>query len=168
MSREGVTECVFVHGFLTVNGEKMSKTRGTFVNARTYLDHLDPQYLRYYYAAKLNGQPDDLDMNLEDFVNRVNADLVNKIANLVSRAVPFVHKNFDSRISAIPEAVQPMIDDIRARLPHIRGHYEKLEFNRAVQEIVSIAESPTNIFRTPRPGTWSKPIPVRPRKSALL
>jgi methionyl-tRNA synthetase len=138
---------VIVHGFLTVNGEKMSKTRGTFVNARTYLNHLDPQYLRYYYGAKLNGQPDDLDMNLEDFVNRVNADLINKIANLVSRAVPFVHRNFDGRIGALPDAVQPIISDIQARVPPIREHYEKLEFNRAVQEIVAIAEIANKYFQ---------------------
>jgi methionyl-tRNA synthetase len=142
---------VIVHGFLTVNGEKMSKTRGTFVNARTYLNHLDPQYLRYYYGAKLNGQPDDLDMNLEDFVNRVNADLINKIANLVSRAVPFVHRNFDGRISALPDAVQPLISDIRDRVPDIREHYEKLEFNRAVQEIVAIAEIANKYFQDAAP-----------------
>jgi methionyl-tRNA synthetase len=142
---------VIVHGFLTVNGEKMSKTRGTFVNARTYLNHLDPQYLRYYYGAKINGQPDDLDMNLDDFVNRVNADLINKIANLVSRAVPFVHRNFDGRISGLPDAVQPMISDIRARVPHIREHYEKLEFNRAMQEIVAIAEIANKYFQDAAP-----------------
>ncbi len=142
---------VFVHGFLTVNGEKMSKTRGTFVNARTYLNHLDPQYLRYYYAAKINGQPDDLDMNLEDFVNRVNADLINKIANLVSRAVPFVHRNFDGHISTLPDAVQPIIRDIQARIPQIREYYEQLAFNRAVQEIVAIAEIANKYFQDAAP-----------------
>ncbi len=131
---------VLVHGFLTVNGEKMSKTRGTFVNARTYLDHLDPQYLRYYYGAKLNGQPDDLDLNLEDFVNRVNADLVNNIANLVSRVVPFINRQFESQIGQLSADVQPLIADIQSRIPTIRGHYERVEFNRAVQEIVAISD----------------------------
>jgi methionyl-tRNA synthetase len=131
---------VLVHGFLTVNGEKMSKTRGTFVNARTYLDHLDPQYLRYYYAAKLNGRPDDLDLNLDDFATRVDAELVNKIANLVSRVVPFVTRQFAGRLGRLDAAVQPLIDDIRARLPRIQEYYERLEFNRAVQEIVAIAD----------------------------
>ncbi|HET9415187.1 MAG TPA: methionine--tRNA ligase, partial [Pseudolabrys sp.] len=131
---------VLVHGFLTVNGEKMSKSRGTFVNARTYLDHLDPQYLRYYYAAKLNGSQDDLDLSLEDFVNRVNADLVNNIANLVSRVVPFVNRQFEGRIGCLADEVQPLIDDIRSRIPRIREHYERLEFNRAMQEIVAISD----------------------------
>ncbi|HEY7709562.1 MAG TPA: methionine--tRNA ligase, partial [Candidatus Entotheonella sp.] len=131
---------VLVHGFLTVNGEKMSKSRGTFVSARTYLDHLDPQYLRYYYAAKLNGSQDDLDLSLEDFVNRVNADLVNNIANLVSRVVPFVNRQFEGRIGCLADEVQPLIDDIRSRIPRIREHYERLEFNRAMQEIVAISD----------------------------
>jgi methionyl-tRNA synthetase len=131
---------VLVHGFLTVNGEKMSKTRGTFVNARTYLDHLDPQYLRYYYAAKLNGSQDDLDLSLEDFINRVNADLVNNIANLVSRVVPFVNRQFEGRIGHLSAEVQPLIDAIRSRIPRIREHYERMEFNRAVQEIVAISD----------------------------
>jgi methionyl-tRNA synthetase len=131
---------VLVHGFLTVNGEKMSKSRGTFVNARTYLDHLDPQYLRYYYAAKLNGSQDDLDLSLEDFVNRVNADLVNNIANLVSRVVPFVNRQFEGRIGHLSAEVQPLIDDIRSRIPRIHEHYERMEFNRAMQEIVAISD----------------------------
>ena len=131
---------VLVHGFLTVNGEKMSKTRGTFVNARTYLDHLDPQYLRYYYAAKLNGSQDDLDLSLEDFIHRVNADLVNNIANLVSRVVPFVNRQFEGHIGHLSAEVQPLIDDIRSRIPRIREHYEHMEFNRAVQEVVAISD----------------------------
>jgi methionyl-tRNA synthetase len=142
---------ILVHGFLTVNGEKMSKTRGTFINARTYLEHLDPQYLRYYYAAKLNGQPDDLDLNFEDFVNRVNAELVNKIANLVSRAVPFVTRQFAGRLGQLTPQVQPLIDDIRARVPRIRESYQRLEFNRAVQEIVAIAELANKYFQDAAP-----------------
>lgn len=142
---------VLVHGFLTVNGEKMSKTRGTFVNARTYLEHLDPQYLRYYYAAKLNGQPEDLDLNLEDFVNRVNAELVNKITNLVSRVVPFVTRQFAGRVGQLAPEVQPLIDDIRERLPRIREAYERLETSRAVQEIVAIAETANKYFQDAAP-----------------
>ncbi len=142
---------VLVHGFLTVNGEKMSKTRGTFVTARTYLAHLDPQYLRYYYAAKLNGQADDLDFNLEDFVNRVNAELINKIANLVSRAVPFVTRQFDSRIGQLSPQAQPLVEDIRSRLPRIREHYGRMEFNRVVQEIVAIADIANKYFQDAAP-----------------
>ncbi|MCF9378542.1 class I tRNA ligase family protein, partial [Vibrio parahaemolyticus] len=81
---------VFVHGYVTVNGAKMSKSKGTFVKASTYLNHLDPECLRYYYAAKLNNRIDDLDLNLEDFTQRVNADVVNKIVNLASRNAGFI------------------------------------------------------------------------------
>jgi methionyl-tRNA synthetase len=142
---------VLVHGFLTVNGERMSKSRGTFINGRTYLDHLDPQYLRYYYAAKLNGRPEDLDLNLEDFVNRVNAELINKIANLVSRVVPFVTRQFAGRIGQLAPEVQPFIDDIRSRIPRIYEAYECLESNRAVQEIVAIAEIANKYFQDAAP-----------------
>ena len=151
---------VLVHGFLTVNGERMSKTRGTFINARTYLEHLDPQYLRYYYAAKLNGQPEDLDLNLEDFANRVNAELINKIANLVSRVVPFVTRQFAGRISQLPPDVQPLIDDICRRIPRILECYERLEFNRAVQDIVAIAEIANKHFQDAVPWDVVKQDPA--------
>jgi methionyl-tRNA synthetase len=142
---------VLVHGFLTVNGEKMSKTRGTFITGRTYLDHLDPQYLRYYYAAKLNGQNEDLDLNMEDFSNRVNAELVNKIANLVSRVVPFVTRQFQGRLGTLAADVQPLIADIRSHIPRIREAYERLETSRAVQEIVAIAEIANKYFQDAAP-----------------
>jgi methionyl-tRNA synthetase len=129
----------------------MSKTRGTFINARTYLEHLDPQYLRYYYAAKLNGQPEDLDLNLEDFINRVNAELINKIANLVSRVVPFVTRQCAGRLGRLSADVQPLIDDIRSRLPRIRECYERLEFSRAVQDIVAIADIANKYFQDAAP-----------------
>ena len=93
---------VFAHGFLTVDGTKMSKSRGTFVNARTYLDHLNPEYLRYYLAAKLSSGIDDLDLNLEDFALRVNADLVGKVVNIASRCAGFIHKGFDGMLAENP------------------------------------------------------------------
>jgi methionyl-tRNA synthetase len=142
---------VLVHGFLNVNGEKMSKTRGTFITAQTYLEHLDPQYLRYYYAAKLNGQNEDLDLNPEDFVNRVNAELINKIANLVSRVVPFVTRQFDGRLGHLSPEVQPLIADIRQRIPRIREAYERLETSRAVQDIVAIADIANKYFQDAAP-----------------
>ncbi len=91
---------IYAHGFLTVNGLKMSKSRGTFIEARTYLAHLDPEYLRYYFAAKLNGRVDDLDLNLDDFFNRVNADLVGKVVNIASRCAGFINKRFDNQLAA--------------------------------------------------------------------
>ncbi|NMV28471.1 class I tRNA ligase family protein, partial [Vibrio parahaemolyticus] len=90
---------VFVHGYVTVNGAKMSKSKGTFVKASTYLEHLDPECLRYYYAAKLNSRIDDLDLNLEDFTQRVNADVVNKIVNLASRNAGFIAKRFEGMLA---------------------------------------------------------------------
>ena len=91
---------IYAHGFLTVNGLKMSKSRGTFIEARTYLAHLDPEYLRYYFAAKLNGRVDDLDLNMDDFFNRVNADLVGKVVNIASRCAGFINKRFDNQLAA--------------------------------------------------------------------
>jgi methionyl-tRNA synthetase len=147
---------VLVHGFLTVNGKKMSKTRGTFITGRTYLEHLDPQYLRYYYAAKLNGQPEDLDLNMEDFVNRVNAELVNKIANLVSRVVPFVTRQFGGCLGQLAPEVQPLIADIRRYIPRIREAYERLETNRVVQDIVAIADMANKYFQDAAPWEVAK------------
>src|SRR5690606_17722890 len=90
---------IFAHGFLTVNGQKMSKSRGTFIKARTYLNHLNPEYLRYYFAAKLGGGIEDLDLNFEDFTARVNADLVGKVVNIASRCAGFMNKHFHSRLA---------------------------------------------------------------------
>lgn len=95
---------VNVHGYLTVNGQKMSKSRGTFIKARTYLDHLNPEYLRYYYASKLGRGVDDLDLNLDDFVQKVNSDLVGKVVNIASRCAGFIHKGNDGvMVEANPE-----------------------------------------------------------------
>jgi methionyl-tRNA synthetase len=138
---------VLVHGFLTINGEKMSKSRGTFINARDYLNHLDPQYLRYYYAAKLSAQPDDLDLSLDDFATRVNAELINKIANLVSRVVPFVNKNFSARLRQLPPGREALIADILNRVPTVRQSYETMEFSRAIQEIVAISDVANKYFQ---------------------
>jgi methionyl-tRNA synthetase len=89
---------IFTHGFLTVNGLKMSKSRGTFIEARDYLKHLNPEHLRYYFAAKLNGRVDDLDLNFDDFMTRVNADLVGKVVNIASRCASFMEKRFDNHL----------------------------------------------------------------------
>jgi len=142
---------VLVHGFLTINGEKMSKSRGTFINARDFLNHLDPQYLRYYYAAKLSGQPDDLDLNLDDFATRVNAELINKIANLVSRVVPFVNRNFSGRLSELPAGYDTLIGEMLDRVPAVRENYEAVDFSRAVQEIVAISDIANKFFQDRAP-----------------
>jgi methionyl-tRNA synthetase len=104
---------IFAHGFLTVNGEKMSKSRGTFITARSYLDHIkNPEYLRYYYAAKLNSTMEDIDLNLEDFVARVNSDLVGKYINIASRTAGFINKRFEGKLN--PSVNNSVIAEIKA------------------------------------------------------
>jgi methionyl-tRNA synthetase len=135
---------VFCHGFLTVNGQKMSKSRGTFIKARTYLDHLNPEYLRYYYTAKLSSGVDDIDLNLEDFMQRVNSDLVGKVVNIASRCAGFITKKFDGQLSAeLPE--QGLYDEIVAAGDEIAEHYEKREYNKAVREIMAQADK-ANVY----------------------
>ncbi|MBN2887138.1 MAG: methionine--tRNA ligase [Chromatiaceae bacterium] len=130
---------VFAHGFLTVDGQKMSKSRGTFIKARTYLDHLDPEYLRYYFAAKLGSGVDDIDLNLDDFQARVNADLVGKVVNIASRCAGFIGKRFDGRLSATLAEPELFADFIAAG-DSIAAAYEKREFSRAVREIMALAD----------------------------
>ena len=130
---------VFVHGFLTVDGAKMSKSRGTFIQASTYLDHLNPEYLRYYYAAKLSDGVVDMDLNLDDFVARVNSDLVGKMVNIASRCAGFISKRFDGQlaeVSAAPELHQQFADAADA----IAQRYEKREFSQAMREIMALAD----------------------------
>jgi len=130
---------VFAHGFLTVNGQKMSKSRGTFIKARTYLDHLNPEYLRYYFAARLNNRVDDLDLNFEDFVNRVNSDLVGKVVNLASRCAGFIVKRFDKTLSA--ELSEPDLYNSFVKAGEkIAGFYENREYHAAMREIMALAD----------------------------
>ena len=135
---------VFCHGFLTVNGQKMSKSRGTFIKARTYLDNLNPEYLRYYYTAKLSSGVDDIDLNLEDFMQRVNSDLVGKVVNIASRCAGFISKKFDNQLSAeLPEIA--LYNDIVAAGEQIADHYENREYNKAVREIMAQADK-ANVY----------------------
>ena len=130
---------VNVHGYVTVNGAKMSKSKGTFIKASTYLKHLDPECLRYYYAAKLNSRIDDLDLNLEDFVSRVNADVVNKLVNLASRNAGFITKRFDGKLAdncSEPE----LYAEFANASASIADAYEAREFSRAIREIMALAD----------------------------
>jgi methionyl-tRNA synthetase len=138
---------VHVHGWLTVNGEKMSKTRGTFVLARTYLDHLAPDYLRYYYAAKLGSAQDDIDLSLEDFVNRVNAELVNKAANLASRSVKFITGKLGGTMGAIPDDAKELVVRAQARLREVPGLYREFESSKALRLAMEVAEQ-ANLYLT--------------------
>ncbi|MFP4278551.1 MAG: methionine--tRNA ligase [Halochromatium sp.] len=130
---------IFAHGFLTVDGQKMSKSRGTFIKARTYLDHLDPEYLRYYFAAKLGAGVDDIDLSLDDFQARVNSDLVGKVVNIASRTAGFISKRFDGRLAAaLPDPA--LFATFVAASPVIAEAYEGREYSRAVREIMTLAD----------------------------
>jgi len=128
-----------VHGYLTVNGSKMSKSRGTFIKARTYLDHLAPEYLRYYYASKLGRGVDDLDLNLEDFIQKVNSDLVGKVVNIASRCAGFIHKGNDG-VMVDGDAAPELTEAFLAAAPGIAEAYEGRDFARAMREIMGLAD----------------------------
>lgn len=130
---------IFAHGFLTINGQKMSKSRGTFIKARTYLDHLNPEYLRYYFAAKLGSGIEDLDLNFEDFMARVNADLVGKIVNIASRCAGFINKRFNNRLSS-RLVKEDLFKEFAAANDRLSQSYEAREFGYAMREIMTLAD----------------------------
>jgi len=130
---------VYAHGFVTVNGAKMSKSKGTFIKGRTYLEHLNPEYLRYYYAAKLTNRIDDLDLNLEDFAQRVNSDLVGKVVNIASRCASFITKRFDGMLSTNIDD-QALADEVMNAGDSIAAHYESRDFGRGMREIMALAD----------------------------
>ena len=145
---------VHAHGFVTVNGLKMSKSRGTFINARTYLDHLNPEYLRYYFAAKLNGSVDDLDINLDDFTQRVNSDLVGKVVNIASRCAGFINKQFEGNLAA--QTSNPLIKDALERKAVITNHYENRDYGKAIREIMAIADKANGYIAENKPWELMK------------
>jgi methionyl-tRNA synthetase len=146
---------VYVHGFLTVNGTKMSKSRGTFIKAGTYLEYLDAEYLRYYFAAKLSASVDDIDLNLEDFVQRVNSDVVGKIVNIASRCAGFLRKGFDNKLTSTC-AEQRLVEDFIARGDAIADLYEQREFNKAMREIVALADRANQYIDEKKPWVLAK------------
>ncbi len=142
---------IFVHGFLTVNGEKMSKSKGTFVNARTYLENLPADALRYYYAAKLNGTTDDMDLNLTDFVQRVNSDLVGKITNIASRGGQMLQKKLGGQLGALDDEGKALLEKCRAASETIAKFYEDRRFNQVVVEICKLADAANEYFDRKEP-----------------
>ena len=146
---------VCVHGFLTVNGKKMSKSRGTFINARSYLDNLNPEYLRYYFAAKLSSGVDDLDLNLDDFIQRVNSDLVGKVINIASRCAKFVSKGNDGMLAA-SIADKALWQRVSAAADSIADYYEQREFGRAIREIMSLADAANEYIAAKAPWQLAK------------
>ncbi len=146
---------VFVHGYLTVNGHKMSKSRGTFINARTYLKHLNPEYLRYYYAAKLGNGIEDLDLNLEDFAQRVNSDVVGKVVNIASRCAGFIKKKFAGKLAATLDD-QDLYQAFINAADTIATHYEQREFSTAIREIMALADQANQYIDAKKPWVLAK------------
>ena len=130
---------IYTHGFLTVNGQKMSKSRGTFIEARTYLKHLRPECLRYYYAAKMNGRVEDLDLNFDDFIQRINADLVGKVVNIASRCAGFINQHFDNTLA--DQLHEPVLYDtlLQSKDAIIKAYLER-DYARAIRQIMELAD----------------------------
>jgi len=141
---------VFAHGFLSVNGQKMSKSRGTFINARTYLENLDPEYLRYYYAYKLTAKIDDIDLNLQDFKKRVNSDLVGKVINIASRSASFVVKKYDKQLS-VNCVEKSLYDEFVEAGSDIAKHYEERNFSHAMRLIMKLADKANQYIDEKKP-----------------
>jgi len=141
---------IFVHGYLTINGQKMSKSRGTFITARHYLQHFDPEYLRYYFAAKLNKNAEDIDLNFNDFFQRINSDLVGKLVNIASRCASFINKKFANKLSKTcysPELIQQFIE----KGDEIAHAYEHREFSRAIRINMELADSANQMINAEKP-----------------
>jgi methionyl-tRNA synthetase len=146
---------VFAHGFLTVDGAKMSKSRGTFIRARTYLDHLEPDYLRYYFAAKLGPGTGDIDLKLEDFILRVNADVVGKVVNIASRCAGFLQRRFENRLATRlprPELYQAFRDAGEA----IATEYENRNYQAAIRHIMALADEANRYIDERKPWHLAK------------
>ncbi|SNV86193.1 methionyl-tRNA synthetase [Haemophilus pittmaniae] len=146
---------VFAHGYVTVDGAKMSKSRGTFIQASTYLNHLDPECLRYYYAAKLNDRIEDLDFNLDDFVQRVNTDIVNKLVNLASRNAGFIAKRFDGKLANTLEDTA-LFNEFTAQAEQIANYYEQREYNKAIREIMALTDKANKYIDEKAPWVLAK------------
>lgn len=146
---------VFAHGYVTVDGAKMSKSRGTFIQASTYLKHLDPECLRYYYAAKLNDRIEDLDFSLDDFVQRVNSDIVNKLVNLASRNAGFIAKRFEGKLAAKLDD-EPLFNEFTAQAETIANFYESREFNKAIRAIMELTDKANKYIDEKAPWVIAK------------
>ncbi len=156
--------CLAIHGFLTVDGQKMSKSRGTFIHGRTFAAHLPPQALRYYYASKLGPGPEDLDLSLEDFVNRINSELVGKLANLLSRTARMIHSKLDGKTSEPDEAAAGMLETLRGAGDEIAESYESRNFSQAVRKICSLADQANKYLEDTQPWQTVKSDPELARR----
>uniref|UniRef100_UPI0025CEAA2F methionine--tRNA ligase subunit beta n=1 Tax=uncultured Actinobacillus sp. TaxID=417616 RepID=UPI0025CEAA2F len=146
---------IFAHGYVTVDGVKMSKSRGTFIQASTYLKHIDPECLRYYYAAKLNERIEDLDLSLTDFIQRVNSDIVNKLVNLASRNAGFIAKRFEGKLATSLDD-QALFAEFIAQSEQIAAHYEAREFNKAIRVIMDLCDKANKYIDDKAPWVIAK------------
>ncbi len=147
---------LFVHGFLTVNGEKMSKSRGTFIQASTYVKHLNPEYLRYYYASKLTDGIEDIDLRIEDFINRTNSNLVGKFANLASRSGPMLTKKLKGQLGRLDDRGTELINQLTAEKEQIIGDYENLKYAAVVRRITALADEANRYVEQNQPWVTIK------------
>ena len=152
---------VYAHGFLTVDGQKMSKSRGTFIKARTYLDNLNPEVLRYYYAAKLGPTIEDIDLNLDDFIARVNSDLVGKLVNIASRCAGFINKRFNGKL-ADTLADEALFAEFANASEVIAQHYEKREYSKAMRLVMALADKANRYIDEHKPWVMAKDESQRP------
>lgn len=146
---------IYTHGFLTINGKKMSKSRGTFIEAKTYLKHLDPQYLRYYFAVKLNGKTEDLDLNFNDFILRINSDLVGKVVNIASRSCGFLHKFFDGRLASKLHD-EKLYKNLLSAKPYIIEAYINRDYASAMRMIMEKANLVNQYIDSHKPWVLAK------------
>ena len=146
---------LFVHGFLTLNGEKMSKSRGNFISAENYIENLDPDYLRYFFATKLGIGVDDIDLNLEDFKQKTNSDLVNKYANIASRTAKFINKYYDSNLADELDSPE-ILDEFIEVSSKVAQFYENLELSKATREIMSLADKANQYVDSKEPWVLIK------------
>ncbi len=154
---------LFVHGFLTVNGEKMSKSRGTFINASTYANHLNPEFLRYYYASKLTDTIEDIDLSIDDFISKTNSDLVGKYANLASRSGPMLTKKLDGRLGRLDQTGKEMLARLLDARDRIIDDYENLRFARLVRTIGTLADDANRFVEQHQPWSTIKTDPEQTR-----
>jgi methionyl-tRNA synthetase len=154
---------LFVHGFLTINGEKMSKSRGTFIKANTFAAHLDPEFLRYYYASKLADTVEDIDLGIEDFINRTNADLVGKYANLASRSGPMLTGKLGGRLGRLDAEGRLLVEKLAAAKEQIVKDYEGLDYASVVRTISALADEANRYVEIKQPWTTIKTDPETTR-----
>lgn len=141
---------IFVHGYVTVNGKKMSKSRGTYISARHYLNYLNPEYLRYYFATKLSRRAEDIDFNFEDFIQKINSDLIGKLVNIASRCASFINKKFDNKLSSAsfrPELFKQFVD----KGEEIADYYESRDYSRAMKCIMELADQANQMIDAEKP-----------------